>query len=380
MTTGRRTRVLHIVNNLNYGGMERLVAEIARRTDGEHFDTHVLVLWYVGHFGEGLEKFATVHVATPMTKWSMLYPRNLAAQISEIAPDVVHIHSGVLYKASLASALAGVPYQIYTDHGRQHPEPWLNKMIDRRASGRVDVVAAVSDALAERLSEIVRDASKIRVVYNGVDTERYTPRQPDATIRRELSIESSSPIIGSVGRLELVKGYDVLVAAFARLLRGWTDEPTPVLVLVGEGSERAVLQKLAADLGVQDSVRFVGWRSDIERLLGEFTVFAMSSHSEGTSVSLLEAMSSGVCPVVTNVGGNSFVLGSALSHRLVPPREPALLSEALVDALRDKPRRETDAVCARSRVEATFGLDAMVRQYESIYRQARAQATTPAPS
>ena len=372
----RRTRVLHIVNNLNYGGMERLVAEIAMRTDPVQFETHVLALWYIGHFGAGLDKFATMHLAAPMPKWSMLYPRTLARQIGAIAPDVVHIHSGVLYKASLAAALARVPYQIYTDHGRQHPEPWLNKTIDRSASGRVNVVVAVSDPLAGRLAGIVRDPSKIQVVYNGVDTDRYTPRESDQAIRQELAIGPDAPVVGTIGRLEPVKGYDVLISAFARLLDEWDDKPPPVLVLVGEGSERASLQKLAHGLGIQDSVRFVGWRSDIERLLSEFSIFAMSSHSEGTSVSLLEAMSSGVCPVVTDVGGNSFVLGPALAHRLVPPRDPSALSAALANALNDAFSRSSDSAAARGRVQSTFGLDAMVRRYESMYRDARTVTTT----
>ena len=121
--TGKKTRVMHIVNNLHYGGMERIVAEIARRTNSERFDTHVLALGYMGHFGDGLGKFATLHVAQPMPKSSMLYPRSLARQIASIAPHAVHLHSGVLYKASLAASIAKVPLQIYTDHGRQHPVP-----------------------------------------------------------------------------------------------------------------------------------------------------------------------------------------------------------------------------------------------------------------
>jgi glycosyltransferase involved in cell wall biosynthesis len=111
----------------------------------------------------------------------------------------------------------------------------------------------------------------------------------------------------------------------------------------------------------------VGWRSDIERITRAFTIFAMSSHSEGTSVSLLEAMSSGLCPVVTDVGGNSIVLGAELSHRLVRPNDPEALARALTDALRNEELRERDARAARARVVDDFGLEAMVRRYETLY-------------
>jgi glycosyltransferase involved in cell wall biosynthesis len=363
----RRRRVLQVVNNLNYGGMERLVAEIVRRADASRFEMHVLALGYIGHFGEGLDSVATLHLADRMSRWSILSPRTLARQLGRIAPDVVHMHSGIWYKAGTAAAMADVPYQIYTDHGRQNPDPWVNRAIDRRASRRTDVVVSVSEPLAVHMSTIVADPSRIRIIANGVDTERYTPRPDDGSLRSELGIANDVPIIGSIGRLEVVKGYDVLVRAFARLRGNFTDGTRPVLVLVGDGSQRSLLEQSASELGVADSIRFLGWRSDIENVLQAFTVFAMSSHSEGTSVSLLEAMSSGLCPIVTDVGGNAAVLGPALKHRLVQAADPEAMATALSAALRDATARARDSRAARERIVECFGLDQMVRRYEMLY-------------
>ena len=170
-----------------------------------------------------------------------------------------------------------------------------------------------------------------------------------------------------MGRLEPIKGYEVLIRAFAKLRSTWATSPAPVLVLVGDGSERAMLEQSAAALGIVDSVRFVGWRSDIERMTRAFTLFSMSSHSEGTSVSLLEAMSSGLCPVVTDVGGNAAVLGTELQHRLVPAADPDALALALSGAVRDSAARIRDAAAARQRVVNAFGLDAMVARYDALY-------------
>jgi glycosyltransferase involved in cell wall biosynthesis len=366
----RRIRVLQVVSNLNYGGMERIVAELVRRADPDRFEMHLLALGYIGHFGQGLEGSATLHLADPMRRWSMLYPRVLASQMARIAPDVVHLHSGVLYKASLAASLAHVPYQVYTDHGRQSPDPWMHRMIDRRASGRIDVIAAVSDQLRTHLAQFVKHPDRLCVVPNGVDTDRYAPNGDDGEFRNELGMAADVPIVGSVGRLETVKGYSVIIAAFARMLATWTAAPAPVLVLVGDGTERAALERSASELGIAASVHFVGWRSDIERVSRAFTIFAMSSHSEGTSVSLLEAMSAGLCPVVTNVGGNAAVLGPELAHRLVPAANPDALAAALSYALRDDAARACDSRTARARVVQHFGLDAMVHSYESLYSQA----------
>ena len=102
-------------------------------------------------------------------------------------------------------------------------------------------------------------------------------------------------------------------------------------------------------------------------LLAAFDVFTMASRSEGTSVSLLEAMSARVCPVVTDVGGNAAVLGNELCHRLVPREDALALARALSDALMHPGARRHDAVRARARVERQFSLGGMVRRYEDLY-------------
>ncbi|HEX6967160.1 MAG TPA: glycosyltransferase [Gemmatimonadaceae bacterium] len=364
----RRTRVLHVIQNLNYGGMERLLADIVRRADPERFESHVLVLQYLGRFADGLREHAQLHVAEPMSRWSMLWPASLARCIREIAPDVVHTHSGVWYKTSLAARRAGVPRLVHTEHGRQSPDPWQARTVDGLASRRTDIVVAVSEALAEQLARtVVKDSRRIRIVINGVDTDAYRPRADSGCVRRELGIAPDVPIIGSIGRLERIKGYDVMVEAFALLRAGWPGEPAPVLVLGGEGAERTRLEQLARERGVADAIYFLGWRDDIHELHAAFTLFTMSSRSEGTSVSLLEAMSAGLCPVVTDVGGNGAVVGDALRHRLVPPEHPAALAQAWCRALRDDAQRCADGAAARTRVERSFALETMVRAYEALY-------------
>lgn len=106
------------------------------------------------------------------------------------------------------------------------------------------------------------------------------------------------------------------------------------------------------------------------RLHAAFTIFTQSSRSEGTSISLLEAMSAGLCPVVTDVGGNAYVLGPALRHRLVPSESPKALAAAWNNALREPRRRAEDAAAARRRIESEFALPVMVRAYENLYADA----------
>lgn len=368
----RRRRVLHVIQNLNYGGMERLLADIIRFADRERVDSHVLALQYLGHFAKGLGEFATLHVSPPLPRWSMLWPTSLTGQIAQIAPDVVHTHSGVWYKASLAARRAGVPRLIHTEHGqRRIPEPRHDRVLGRLAARRTDIVVAVSDALAQRLATtVVSGRCQLRVVHNGVDAELFRPRADTGALRTELGLSPGVPIIGSIGRLEHIKGYDVAIEAFARLRATDSAHPAPVMVLAGEGSERRALEALATRLGCSDAVHFIGWRDDVHDLHSAFTVFTMSSRSEGTSVSLLEAMSAGLCPVVTDVGGNAAVLGHRLRHRLVRAESPDALATAWRDALTAHEHREADREAARARVNESFRLDTMVREYEKLYDEA----------
>lgn len=139
------------------------------------------------------------------------------------------------------------------------------------------------------------------------------------------------------------------------------------MILCGEGSERRALEEQAAALGLAGRIHFLGWREDLQDMHATFALFTMSSRSEGTSVSLLEAMSAGLCPVVTDVGGNAAVLGPDLRHRLVPSENPDALARAWHDALTDPARRSSEGQYARARVQQAFNLDAMVNAYEDLY-------------
>jgi glycosyltransferase involved in cell wall biosynthesis len=366
---GRRLRVLHTVMNMNYGGMERLIADLIRRTDPARFECHLLVLQYAGRFAEGLEPHARVHQAAPLPSWTMLWPRPLARQIAAIAPDVVHSHSGVWWKSALAARLAGVPRIVHTEHGWVRSESRFVALALKKLSARcsTDIVAVSEDLGAFLASTIADRPDKVQVVMNGVDVDHFAPRPDDGALRRELGIAAEAPIILSVGRLEAVKAHDTMLRAFARLRGGRGPGETAVLLLVGDGAENDRLQQLTSELGVSEAVRFAGWRNDVEAAHAAAALFTLTSTSEGTSIALLEAMSAGVCPVVSDVGGNAAVLGPGLAHRLVPSGDVQAIAAGWRDALADEARRRGDARAARARVIERFSIAATVRQYEKIY-------------
>jgi glycosyltransferase involved in cell wall biosynthesis len=359
-----RVRILHVIQNLNYGGMEKLLADLVRGVDKTRFESHVLALQYLGRYSREMEGHAVLHLGPRMSRLSLLRPASLAACIAKLQPDIVHTHSGVWYKAARAARLAGVRRIVHTEHGRQS-EGLLARFLDRRAAQLTDAVVAVSEPLRIYLAKRLRlPESQIAVVRNGVDTDTFRPRAPSGDLWRELGLRPDQPIIGSIGRLEPVKGYDVVIEAFGRLCsRSRGDRP--VLVIGGEGSARPDLEALIGGLGLQDRVFLLGWRDDALDLYAHFRCFVLGSWSEGTSVSLAEAMSCGLAPAVTAVGGNADVLGAELARQLVPAGDVPALA-ACIEGLLDGEAIQIGRL-ARRRIEADFGLGRMVRQYEAIY-------------
>jgi glycosyltransferase involved in cell wall biosynthesis len=362
-TSSRRLKVLHVIQNLNYGGMEKLMADLVRTLDHDRFEPHVLTLKYLGRYSRDMTPYAEVHLAPPMSRLSLIRPASLAGFLRDFAPDVVHTHSGVWYKTAMAARMAGVPRIVHTEHGKQ-PEGFLPRWLDQRAARRTDVIVAVSEPLRGYMAERLKlPAERIEVVINGVDTSIFVPKPPSGALRKELGLSPEQPIIGSIGRLEAVKGYENVIKAFALLPSA---DPAPVLVIAGEGAARPELEALIRELGVAGRVFLLGWRDDGLELLPHFSCFAMGSWSEGTSVSLLEAMASGLAPVVTAVGGNLDVLGPDLRDQAVPAGDVAALAQRLERVLIPAVAREIGAK-ARHQVETNFGLAAMVSSYQRLY-------------
>jgi glycosyltransferase involved in cell wall biosynthesis len=257
---------------------------------------------------------------------------------------------------------------IHTEHGRHLPDPWSSRLVDRLASRRTDWVVAVSEAVAGYLrSRVVADAGHVVVIPNGIATAHFARTGDRLRLRSDLGLKEDHLVIGSIGRLQPVKGYDVMLEAFAVLQRRWTRGEKILLVLAGDGPERAALEARAARLGISDCVRLLGWRDDIHDLHAAFDVFCLASRSEGMSISLLEAMAAGLCPVVTNVGGNAEVLGPGLRDLLAPSEDPTALAVAWERVLSDPGWRSDRARAAQQRAREHFDVSQMVRGYQQLY-------------
>ena len=229
---------------------------------------------------------------------------------------------------------------------------------------------AVSAPLGEYLATGLHiPRSKISIIQNGVRVPQALPRGDILEARAELGIDVRARVIGSLGRFQRIKGYHRLIDAFAMVRDNAGPEFAPiVLLLAGDGPERAQLEAQVSSLDLGDFVKFVGWRNDTQRLLELMDVFVLPSDSEGTSLALLEAMASGTAVVATAVGGTPDVIGSSEAGRLIAPGNTRALAGAILESLADGAERQAMGLRGRARIEQQFSFEAMARAYLDLYK------------
>jgi glycosyltransferase involved in cell wall biosynthesis len=172
--------------------------------------------------------------------------------------------------------------------------------------------------------------------------------------------------VGIVGRLFPIKNHHLFLDAAARIAK---QAPETRFVIVGDGALRADLEKMACDLGIGESVLFLGWRQDMARILADLDVLVVSSDNEGTPVSAIEAMASGKPVVATRVGGLPDVITEGRTGYLVPPKDAAALADAVLKLIADAEARARMGQAGRQAACERFAETRLIRDTEALYRQ-----------
>jgi glycosyltransferase involved in cell wall biosynthesis len=267
---------------------------------------------------------------------------------------VITHHIGPLLYAGLAARLAKVPRLVHVEHDVWHFDAPRRTTLARLAvkTLRPEYVVLSKSAAANQRRLLGID--HVAIIPNGVDVDRFAPADR-AVARRKFGLDPARKWIGTAGRLEAVKGQDVLIAAMARL----ADDDLR-LAIAGDGSQRKALEAQAAALGIAARVAFLGHCSDMAALLPAFDLFCLPSRAEGLPLSVLEAQAVGIPVVASDVGAVREALCPQTS-RLVPPDDAAALASAIVSVLM-RPDRESP----RPFVVAQFNWDKTVRAYREL--------------
>nr|WP_298151230.1 glycosyltransferase [uncultured Pseudoxanthomonas sp.] len=362
--------IVHVVENLDRGGLERTVVDlIASQRDAGH-ECRVICLFKLGLLArELLASGVRVDACGKRRGLDLRALRRARALIRQSPGAVIHTHNAMAhYYAVLATLGLPVKCRINTRHGmggrtRSGRQEWLY----RQSLRFTDYAVAVCEAARQRFAaDGMRPRRALLAVPNGIRLERFRPADDVArqALVAELGLPPGSRIIGTVGRLQPVKDHALLLRAFAKVRM---QVPEAALVIVGDGPLRAALEAQAEQAGLSDAVRFMGDRHDVPRLLTGMEVFALSSASEGYSVALLEACASSLPIVATDVGGNREIVRHGINGRLVPSGDTAAIATALIALLRGGEQAAAMGRAGYAWAQAEASFRTMAERYHGLY-------------
>ncbi len=379
-TSPRTLTALLVISNLEFGGAQRQVVELANAADPRRLDIHVCSLSDYVPLAEALrDSERRVHVVSKRFKFDLSVIPRLAALARRLRADVIQ---GYLFDAEiavrLAGRMAGTPLVVgserntdYVMRRRHIGTYWLTKWA-------VDLVVANSNAGADFNSRALgHPRSLYRVIHNGVDTERFKPGQRE-DVRRDLKIAPGELIVGMFGSFKAQKNHPMFLAAARETL---TRVPSARFMFVGDelyagmhGSHdyKQRMETLIDDLGLRPRCIFLGNRTDVERFYPACDLTVLPSLFEGTPNAVLESMASGVPVVVTDVSDNAQIVPDGVAGYVVPLADEAALAERMCRVLLDESLRRHLGEGARRWVEKEFSTRRLAEVTEEAFRTALA--------
>ena len=377
----RKLRVVTLVDRLGTGGAERLAIQTTTRLDPERFDRTLVasrdfdVAISKQHVANALADLSAADVrviglkrtsARQVWAWWPLYRLLRRERV-----DVLHAHKfGSNLWGTIVGRLARVPVIVAHEHTWSYEGQPLRRFADRAVIARwSSAFVAVSREDQRRMIEVehVRPQDTL-FIPNGIPAP---PAASGADVRAELGIAADVPVIGTVSVLRPQKALDVLLRASRILVE---DFPGLRVLIAGEGDRREMLEDLTAELGLQDTVMFLGVRTDVPDVLAALDVAVSTSDFEGSPLSVMEYMEAARPVVATRVGGIPDLIEDGEQGLMVEPQDPEGFAAAVAQLLRDPGRARRMGERGRERRRTEFDIDVMVRRLEALYEELRAKA------
>lgn len=369
-------RVAYVIDHLRMGGAQRHLLQVMRRLDREQYAPEI---WTTSaRRGELAPEFEAenVPVRSFEIQSTLMSPKTISAcrrVAEEWRAREIHVVHGYLFEGNLLGTIAGRmadrPVLLISKRSLDLYKRWDHRVAawwNNRAATKVTVNAiAVRDVVLQHEG---CPAAKLVHIPNGVPL-------PDPSQIGSAAAEHDSrgegPLIGMVGRLGWKKGYEYALDAFAHL----KDRIPGLRVdIVGEGDQREKLEARTRDLGLSDTVRFLGQQTDVPRRMRGFDCYVLSSVIEGMPNALLEAMALGRPVVTTAAGGSAEVAVDGQSGIVVPTHDAHALASAIENVLTNEILRERISRAAAERVQEHFSEHAMMSALDTLYRTELAAA------
>jgi glycosyltransferase involved in cell wall biosynthesis len=368
---GGPVRVLWLAKGLGPGGMERLLVNHARVGDRERFEYHAAYLVprpdsVVAELeGLGVQCLQLVSGAARPDRGAvgMSWVRALRHLVRDRRIDVLHNHSPLTAAMTrpVVRSMRGGPGLVYTEHNTWDSYGSWTRIANALTYPLDDARFAVSRDARDSVPERMR--GDVEVLTHGVDLDAVRRHRAErASARAELGVDDGQLVVVTVAHLRAEKAYHVLLDAAADVVR---QHPNVLFLALGHGPLERELKDRHRALGLGDRFRFLGFRSDVLRVLSAGDVFCLSSRHEGLPVAYMEASAIGLPTVATAVGGLVDHVG-ADSGVLVPPDDPPALAAALARVLAD-PQLRARLADGATLAAREFDASSAVARQEAVY-------------
>lgn len=367
--------MLHLVYRFAVGGLENGIVNLVNRMPSDRWRHAVVALTEVDPgFAARLQRddVACIALHKPPGQGLWMY-RRLYRLFREMKPSIVHTRNLGTLEFQIPAWAAGVPARVHGEHGRDADDVdgtnarhiWMRRLYRRFVQHQIALGSELAGYLRSRVG--VPD-DRLTPICNGVDHVRFAPAATRAGITGCPFGDPAHWIVGTVGRMQSVKAQPVLARAFVEVLRRQPQwRPRLRLVLVGDGPLRDECAAVLRDAGMSELAWLPGERGDVPDVMRGLDCFVLPSLVEGISNTILEAMSSGLPVLATDVGGNRDLIDVGLSGEIVPPGDVGALADAIESLAGDPARARAMGRAGREAVERRFSLPAMVTAYERVY-------------
>ncbi len=364
-------RVMVLVSTLAVGGAEQLLLELLRNIDRKRFALHLCFLGDPGLLGKELNSFDIPTSANVCrSRLDFLAVVRLARLFRRRRADVLLLinHRNSIFLGVPAAVLAGVGAVIN----------WQNETFKRYSRHRLTMAArrifhlgirkvvAAAKGHKEYISAIEKiPPDKIQVIFNGVDPDLFNSKLSVAEARARLGLAPEGAVITMIAALRPDKAHDILLRAAALVVASLQGVR---FLIVGDGSQRLPLMRLAEQLGIRENVLFLGFRRDIAVILRASDIFALSTkpEQETLSVAVIEAMAAGLPVICTDVGFMREIIIPGKTGELVQVGDWRQLARTLVDMIQDEESRRRMGASAKSLVLSKFTMEIMVKGFEDL--------------
>lgn len=372
------SRVLHVIQDLQTGGGQKLVLDLLRHMDPGRVRVVVAYLRPDHAMREQYERagIPTVCLGHEGGATSARTLARLVRLVRTYRPDVMHAHSSLdKHYAQVTGLLCGVPVvnHLHITHDYAD-ETALRARIRGWAAKRVSRYIAVTEAVRQAHAGHVPDPERrLVLVYNGIPVREFGRRDPEeqARVRRELGLEDAFPVLLNVGRLHPQKDQTHLIPMLGRIRERW---PKAALLIAGEGPERQALEQRIEAEGLRGPVRLLGDREDVAALLAVCDVFVLSSRSEGFGLVVAEAMAAGKPVVAFDLPVLRELIDNGQTGWLVEPRTPEALASTILHVLAYPQATELVAERGRRVASEKFDIEKCARSIEDVYMAVMAES------